>query len=140
MYIYIIKNRIAFYDNPDDYGAEKLHKRLIEKYGCEPVIIGLDADADCEFEVSGKITPEQLLHLMTQTIYGQQDCPATYELTADGYDACRFGRKGDEAAPYVFADNDTDIDILPASSAENPTAQLSIATSAVKPLPLGMGI
>ena len=64
MFIYIIKNKIAFYDDPEDYTAKKLYKKLLKEYGCEPVIIKLEPDENNEFAVTAEITPAQVLHLI----------------------------------------------------------------------------
>ena len=93
MLIYIIKNKIAFYDDPEDYTAKKLYKKLLKEYGCEPVIIKLEPDENNEFAVTAEITPAQVLHLMAQTIYAQENKPVAYEITATGYDECSFGKK-----------------------------------------------
>lgn len=57
MFIYIVKNKIAFYDDPEDYTAKKLYKKLLKEYGCEPVIIKLEPDENNEFAVTAEITP-----------------------------------------------------------------------------------
>lgn len=75
MFIYIIKNKIAFYDDAEDYTAKKLYKKLLKEYGCEPVIIKLEPDENNEFAVTAEITPAQVLHLMAQTIYAQENKP-----------------------------------------------------------------
>ena len=102
--IYIIKGKIGFYENPNDRtGGIDLYKQLVKKYGCEPVIIPVTTDSDSEFELSGVITPEQVLHLMAQTTYNPDDkTPVTYELTATAQDELNFGKKGDVPTPYVF--------------------------------------
>lgn len=102
MFIYIVKNKIAFYDDPEDYTAKKLYKKLLKEYGCEPIIIKLEPDENNEFAVTAEITPAQILHLMAQTIYAQENKPVTYEITATGYDECSFGKKGEVPAPYIF--------------------------------------
>lgn len=102
--IYIINGKAAFYDNPDDRsGGMDLYKTLLKKYGCEPVMIPVNTDPDSENVLSGKITPEQVLHLMAQTTYNPDDkTPVTYELTATAPDELNFGKKGDVPTPYVF--------------------------------------
>lgn len=102
MFIYIVKNKIAFYDDPEDYTAKKLYKKLLKEYGCEPIIIKLEPDENNEFAVTAEITPAQILHLMAQTIYAQENKPVTYEITATGYDECSFGKKGEVPATYIF--------------------------------------
>lgn len=102
--IYIINGKAGFYENPNDKtGGIEFYKQLVKKYGCEPVIIPVNTDTDSEFELSGKITPEQVLHLMAQTTYNPDDkAPVTYELTAAAPDILNFGKKGDVPTPYVF--------------------------------------
>lgn len=112
MFIYIIKNKIAFYDDPEDYTAKKLYKKLLKEYGCEPVIIKLEPDENNEFAVTAEITPAQVLHLMAQTIYAQENKPVAYEITATGYDKCSFGKKGEVPAPYIFDNEEESTDIF----------------------------
>lgn len=102
--IYIIKGKIGFYENPNDRtGGIEFYKQLVNKYGCEPVIIPVNTDQSSEFELTGEITPEQVLHLMAQTTYNSADkAPVTYELTATAPDELNFGKKGDVPTPYVF--------------------------------------
>lgn len=102
--IYIINGKIGFYENPNDTtGGIEFYKQLVNKYGCEPVIIPVNTDPDSEFELSGTITPEQILHLMAQTTYNPNDkAPVTYELIASTPDELNFGKKGDVPTPYVF--------------------------------------
>lgn len=102
--IYIINGKAGFYNNPEDktQGTD-FYKKLLKKYGCEPVIIPINTNPDNEFELTGRITPEQVLHLMAQTTYNPDDkTPVTYELTATAPDELNFGRKGDIPTPYVF--------------------------------------
>lgn len=68
MYIYMIKQTIGFYDNPEDLDAEKLYERLLDKYGCQPVIIPVEASEESEFEVTGHIAKEHILRLVSQQI------------------------------------------------------------------------
>lgn len=112
MFIYIIKNKIAFYDDPEDYTAKKLYKKLLKEYGCKPVIIKLEPDENNEFAVTAEITPAQVLHLMAQTIYAQENKPVAYEITATGYDECSFGKKGEVPAPYIFDNEEESTDIF----------------------------
>ena len=102
--IYIINGKVGFYENPDDrIGGIDLYKELLKKYGCEPVIIPVYTDPNSEFELTGKITPEQVLHLMAQTTYNPSDkTPVTYELTATAPDELNFSKKGDVPTYYVF--------------------------------------
>lgn len=102
--IYIINGKIGFYENPNDKtGGIEFYKQMVKKYGCEPVIIPVNTDPDSEFELSGTITPKQVLHLMAQTAYNPDDkTPVTYELTATAPDELNFGKKGDVPTPYVF--------------------------------------
>lgn len=102
--IYIINGKVSFYENLDDKtGGIDLYKELVKKHGCEPVIIPVNTDSDSEFELTGKITPEQILHLMAQTIYNPSDkTPVTYEVTATAPDELNFGKKGELPAPYIF--------------------------------------
>ena len=72
MFIYIIKNKIAFYDDTEDYTAKKLYKKLLKEYGCEPVIIKLEPDENNEFAVTAEITPAQVLHLADMQIEFQK--------------------------------------------------------------------
>lgn len=91
--IYIINGKVGFYDNPDDrIGGIDLYKELLKKYGCEPIIIPLYNDPNSEFELTGKITPEQVLHLMAQTTYNPSD---KNELTATAPDELNFSKKGE---------------------------------------------
>lgn len=112
MFIYIVKNKIAFYDDPEDYTAKKLYKKLLKEYGCEPVIIKLEPDENNEFVVTAEITPAQVLHLMAQTIYAQENKPVAYEITATGYDECSFGKKGEVPVPYIFDNEEESADIF----------------------------
>lgn len=112
MFIYIIKNKIAFYDDPEDYTAKKLYKKLLKEYGCEPIIIKLEPDENNEFAVTAEITPAQILHLMAQTIYAQENKPVAYEITATGYDECSFGKKGEVPVPYIFDNEEESADIF----------------------------
>ena len=102
--IYIIKGKIGFYENPNDRtGGIEFYKQLVNKYSCEPVIIPVNTDHNSEYELTGEITPEQVLHLMAQTTYNPADkAPVTYELTATAPDKLNFGKKGDVPTPYVF--------------------------------------
>lgn len=91
--IYIINGKVGFYENPDDrIGGIDLYKKLLKKYGCEPIIIPLYTDPNSEFELTGKITPEQVLHLMAQTTYNPSD---KNELTATAQDELNFSKKGE---------------------------------------------
>lgn len=102
--IYIINGEIGFYENPDDKtGSIDLYKKLLKKHGCEPVIIPVNTDPNSKFKLTGKITPEQVLHLMAQTIYNPNDkTPVTYELTAIAPDELNFNKEGDLPTCYVF--------------------------------------